>query len=167
MENWNKIVDYPNYEVSDFGNVRNVKTKNILNAGLGKRGYFVVILSNSRKQRKTHTVHRLVATAFIENPNDKQQVDHIDNNKINNAVNNLRWCTNKENSRNRNLNKNNSSGCKGVAFLEKVKKWRARIMIDGIDIHLGLFDNFDDAKQARVNKVNQVFGQFTNFCEKI
>ena len=60
-----------------------------------------------------------------------------------------------------------SSGVKGVSWDKDTNKWRARIKIDGIQIHLGLFTNLEDAKETRMIKANQAFGVFTNACEKI
>ena len=99
---------------------------------------------------------------MIEN---KKCVDHIDNDKQNNNINNLRYATRKENGQNRRLGKNNTSGYKGVCFCKREAKWRSQIKIDGISLHLGYFDNIEDAKAARVNKVKQAFGEFTNACE--
>eukprot|EP01038_Epipyxis_sp_PR26KG_P015173 gene15173-20439_t len=64
------------------------------------------------------------------------------------------------------MSKNNTSGIKGVCFDSNANKWKAYIRLDGILIHLGLFDNIEDAKQARVNKANEVFGEFINDCSR-
>jgi hypothetical protein len=82
-------------------------------------------------------------------------------------MSNLRWCTYQQNSQNASISSNNSSGIKGVTFDKKSQKWRAQIMIDGIKIYLGLYDTLEEASIARLNKVNQVFGQYANACEGI
>lgn len=164
METYKNIIDFENYEVSNFGNVRNKKTNKILKPRIGKDGYHKIDIRKNYK-RYTKKLHRLIAEAFIENLENKSQVDHIDNNKSNNNINNLRWATSQENNRNRQLNANNTSGWKGIDFHKKSNKWRAQICIDGISIHLGLFDNIEDAKQARVIKANAAFGIYINSCE--
>ncbi len=100
---WRIIKDYENYMVSDNGLVKNCKTNRILKPETTYQGYFRVKLSNNNVGKKFR-IHRLVATAFIENPENKPQVDHIDRNKINNHVHNLRWATNQENQKNKNKN---------------------------------------------------------------
>ena len=85
MEEFRVIKDFENYEVSNFGRVRNVKTGKILKPYC-IRGYCYVDFHN----KKTRAVHRLVSFAFISNPNDKPIIDHIDNNPSNNNVCNLR-----------------------------------------------------------------------------
>ena len=86
------------YEVSNLGRIRNAKTKHVLSLEKEEKGY--CRLSILVKGVKKHfAVHRLVAFAFIPNPENKSQIDHIDNNKSNNCVSNLRWVSNKENSR--------------------------------------------------------------------
>lgn len=92
---WKDLLDYDNYEVSTFGNVRNKKTSRILKPA-NNGGYFVVGLSN--KLTKTFPVHRLVAESFIENPENKAHVNHKDKNGLNNYLLNLEWCTPKENN---------------------------------------------------------------------
>lgn len=63
---------------------------------LNGSGYVDVVLSNNGKTERLH-IHRLVANAFIDNPDNKKQVNHIDYNRTNNAVSNLEWCSAKEN----------------------------------------------------------------------
>ena len=166
VEVWKSIDGYDNYAISTFGRVKNVKTGKILKAKLGKRGYFIVNLCEDNV-RKTHQVHRLVCCTFIDNPNDKKYVDHIDNNPQNNHISNLRFATANENQHNRKLNSNNTSGIKGINWHKANEKWRAQIRIDGIKIHIGYYDNLEDAKIARVNRANQAFGVYTNACEKL
>jgi hypothetical protein len=108
-----------------------------------------------------------VAEAFLHNPLQKHFADHIDNNKINNNVNNLRWCTNQENCFNAGLSKANSSGTKGVTFDKKFKQWRAQIVINGKCKYLGKYDKKEDAIKARVNIAKELFGEFINSIETI
>ena len=167
VEVFRSIDGYDNYAVSSFGRVKNVKTGRILKAGTDNCGYLLVVLSDKEHRRKTRNIHRLVTNAFIDNPNDKLCVDHKDNNRTNNRLTNLRWATTKENAMNQIISKNNTSGAKGISLHKQTKKWRARINIDGIEIYIGLFDKIEDAKTARINKANEVFGIYTNACEKL
>lgn len=95
MEKW-KIIPYEQmYEVSTFGRVRNTNTGVVKSLRKDRYGYLRVTLYPSGK---TYTVHRLVATVWIEGKsNDRCQIDHIDNDKTNNSVENLEWVTPKEN----------------------------------------------------------------------
>lgn len=98
-EIWEKIEKFENYEVSNLGNVRSfIKEKNgvVLKPQKNKKGYYQVLLYKNKKPHPKR-LHRLVAQAFIPNPENKPQVNHIDGNKLNNCVNNLEWCTNSEN----------------------------------------------------------------------
>ena len=102
METWKDIAGYEGlYQVSDFGNVRSLNWGRrgiIRNLYLKKqnRGYRHVELAKDGV-RKAFTVHRLVAEAFIPNPNDYKQINHIDEDKTNNTVMNLEWCTQEQN----------------------------------------------------------------------
>ena len=160
-----QIKDFQNYCVSNLGNVKNIKTNTILKQQFDKDGYKLINIYDENSKMHTKRVHRLVIEAFKENVDNKSCVDHIDNNKQNNNVNNLRFATRVENGRNRVIGKNNTSGAKGITYEKDIKKWRARITIDGLTVHLGLFETIEDAKLARVNKVKQVFGEFANKCE--
>ena len=100
-EVWKSVVGYEGlYEVSNFGRVKSLKRlhtkERIVSQWLNHRGYARVTLWKENKQRK-YSVHRLVAEAFIPNPEAKPQVNHIDENKTNNAAWNLEWCTQTEN----------------------------------------------------------------------
>ena len=166
MEQFREIEGYENYSVINLGTVKNNKTNKILKNSVNFNGYYHVTLykPNNRQQFK---IHRLVSEAFIENPLNKRCIDHKDNNKSNNNSNNLRWCTDIENSQNRCIRSDNNSSVKGVIFNKKSQKWEAYITIDCVRVNLGFYINFEDAKQARQIRANEAFGCYTNACEKI
>ena len=166
VEVFRSIDGQENYAISSFGKVKNTKTGKILKGSVNSNGYLHINLYDDGV-KKTHKIHRLVACAFIDNPDDKECVDHIDNDKTNNNISNLRFATSKENSQNSKLRSNNTSGHKGIYFNKRAKKWRAQINIDGIRIYIGYYDNIEDAKIARINRANQAFGVYTNACEKL
>jgi len=103
-EEWRTVSVNEFYEVSDLGNVRRrscapgrVSGRSM--AGVyNKAGYHVVSLRGAGRTKKSFLAHRLVAAAFLENPEDKPHVNHIDGNKANNALSNLEWCTRRENT---------------------------------------------------------------------
>lgn len=96
MENWQTISGFPNYDVSSLGNIRNNKTNKFMKVYV-KSGYYHVSLLNE-SNKKTLKVHRLIALAFIENTENKPEVNHKDKNKLNNQLSNLEWMTRKENN---------------------------------------------------------------------
>jgi hypothetical protein len=111
METWKAVAGFEGfYEVSDLGRVRSVgrviTTKNgvkrtvhqrILRPGTDKDGYFQVVLCKDGINR-VMTVHRLVGIAFVNNPEKKEQINHLDESKQNNKATNLEWATHKENA---------------------------------------------------------------------
>ena len=103
-EIWKDIRDYEGvYQISNLGKVKSLARKvsnghalidleeRLLTPNTLAKGYFQVTLYKGKK-RKCFQVHRLVAGAFIENPGNYPQVNHIDGNKQNNVVDNLEWC---------------------------------------------------------------------------
>lgn len=95
---WKVIEEYPNYEVSDGGEVKNTTTGKLLSPYRNQRGYLKVCLYKDGK-KKYLSVHRLVANAFVtnEDPGIFTQVNHIDEDKANNRADNLEWVTPSEN----------------------------------------------------------------------
>ena len=166
QEEFRKIDNFNNYSVSNTGKIRNDTTGRILKNVLNTLGYHIVTLINDEK-RCGLRVHRLVAKAFI--PNDdptKDVVDHIDNNPGNNNVSNLRWVSQRENTMNSTISKNNSSGVKGVSLHKKSGKWSAYIWQNRKKVHLGLFRTKEEAILARVNAAEEMFGEYINNCER-
>jgi hypothetical protein len=118
------IEEYPKYDISNFGQVRNRHTGRLLKAGENSNGYLHVGLQKDKK-KYTVTIHRLVCKAFIDNPNNYKCVDHIDRCKTNNHVSNLRWATYSMNIKNRNsFGKTNVAG---VSWSEKSKRYECHI----------------------------------------
>ena len=95
-ERWIPAYEYPMYEVSNTGYIRNAHTKKILKTQINKQGYKTLSLSKDGKAR-TVRVNRLIAQSFYGGSFDGLDVDHVDTNKQNNHISNLEWCTNKEN----------------------------------------------------------------------
>ena len=158
-EEWRSVSGNANYQVSNIGRVRNVKTERILKPCITKDGYCQVGLCNNKSQ-KFLLIHRLVAQAFIENLDDKLLVDHSDRIKTNNYISNLRWATNSENAMNRKPHRNTSSKHKGVFFDKRDNKWRAQIMIDNKRTYLGYFSNEKEAAQRYNEEAIKLFGEF-------
>lgn len=101
-EQFKQLTFNPRYEISNFGNVRIIASKKLVTP-ITKDYLFVRLFDLSKKKgspgyRKDYRIHRLVAMYFIDNPDNKPYVNHIDGNKFNNNVTNLEWCTESENT---------------------------------------------------------------------
>jgi len=138
-EQWKSIINYPEYEISNLGNCRNIQTNNNLkcyvplNTGYKQLGLYGRD-ENGKNKHKSFRVHRLVAIHFIPNPENKKEVDHINNDRLNNSITNLRWATKSENGRNRSTSgqKNVTSEYIGVEYDKRRNKWRYQIRIGKI-----------------------------------
>lgn len=99
IETWKAVKGYEGlYEVSSLGNVRNSNTSKVLRSCKHRSGYLSVMLYKDGRPKRIN-IHRLVATAFLSNPNGYKLVNHIDENKGNNIAENLEWCSCEHNMR--------------------------------------------------------------------
>ena len=163
MEEYRIIKGFENYEISNLGNVRNLKSNRLLKSTVNSNGYFLIKIEKSGI-RKAFKLHRLIAMTFIPNPNNKPIVDHIDGNKTNNQIDNLRWASKSENGMNRKLHSNNKSGFTGIYTGNN--KFRAELKLNNKKYCLGTFNTLEEAIQARVNKSKELFGEFQSKQEK-
>ena len=127
-----EIKNYPNYLIFRNGAVLSKGfdkwhpprfLKPIVNQ---QTGYYYVCLYKDKKSQHIY-IHRLIGLHYIDNPNNKKYIDHIDRNKLNNNINNLRWASASENNYNKNkykLRKDNKCGYTGVTFSEKENRFR-------------------------------------------
>lgn len=153
MEIWKEIDGYPNYMVSNFGRVKSLgrwingknkgkrwQEEKIMKQQLFKCGYLYVCLWKERKMKYCR-VHRLVAEAFIPNPNNYPIINHKDENRQNNNVENLEWCDQKYNvnfgtatERRRKTNTNHPSYSKVVLQYDLngnfIKEWPSTMEIE-------------------------------------
>lgn len=113
--------------------------------------------------RDDHTImfHRLILGMYDSSEYDNLDVDHINGDKTDNRRKNLRIVTRSQNNMNRKLQSNNTSGVTGVSLNTKNNKWVAQIELHGKHIHLGEFDNFEDAVNARIKGEEKYFGEYS------
>lgn len=160
-ESWKDIVGYEGYyEVSTHGRVRNTRTGMIKNQYVQSNGKYLQVSLWKGNKEKRCLVHRLVAIAFIPNPEDKPQVNHLDKNDKNNHVQNLEWVTISENhlhafangrkgSKSRLGEKTSkASQYRYVYWDTKRAVWKASIKIDGKTVNIGRFNTDLEAALA-------------------
>ena len=124
QEIWKDIAGFEGlYQISSWGRVKSLKNgkEKILRSGVDGGGYLYVVLYKDRKY-KNYKVHRLVANAFIPNPDNLPVINHIDECKTNNFVGNLEWCS---------YSYNNSYNCAAKKRGEKLSKQVGQYSLDG------------------------------------
>ena len=154
MEEYRDIIDFPNYQVSNLGNVKNIITNKILKPmknrkNNGRYACYEVILRNESHANSSKGKHlkisRLVAEAFIPNPENKPFVDHIDNDSSNNHYTNLRWATPKENK----LNTNNKHKFNNITQSVNISLIRGKYRLNVQRVNYGVYNTLVEAQDAR------------------
>lgn len=173
-EIWKDIEGYEcYYQISNFGRVKSlerISTQNVLikerllKQNIRKEYYYVEL--NKDGYAKKYSIHRLVGQAFISNPENYPCINHIDENKLNNNVENLEWITVKGNVNHGTRNKRSSEyqHCKNFGKKRGIykvnNKWKAQIKLfeNNSQVYLGRFDNKEEAYQAFYNAYVKYYG---------
>lgn len=160
-EIWIDIKGFENiYQISSFGNVMSFwfGKEKILKPQKVGGGYHAVSLYKKGCVIRVIPIHKLIAIYFYNHkPNGfKIVVDHIDNDKLNNHVNNIQLISHRKNTSKDQKKHNRSSQYVGVDWSKKDKKWRARILINGNRKYLGCFKNEIDAHLAYQKELNNI-----------
>jgi len=149
-ETWKVISFACNYECSDLGNIKSTRTQRLLSFKKDGHGYLRISLITNDKQKNTYGVHRIVAITFLENPENKKTVDHINRIRDDNRLINLKWATHNEQCENKKINKTNIN--------KRKKIWQCDLKTKE---KMTLFDSANDAaiylklsKQSKHN-INQ------------
>jgi hypothetical protein len=111
---------------------------------------------------KHYLAHRL-AWFYVYESMPKKELDHIDGNRDNNKINNLREATSSQNKQNTKMSKQSKSGLKGAHYHKISKKWLSRIKVNKKTIHLGYFDTKEEAHEAYKSAANDMFKEFANY----
>lgn len=146
QEIWKDIPGYEEkYQISNLGNIRSKKNHKILKSQINKKNGYVYFNMYKNKKYKNVRVHRLVAEVFLKNEYNKPFVNHKDGNKINNKIDNLEWCTQKENV-NHAIEVLKVDYSKGIDIMQE-KNQRKVIRSDG-----KIYESIKNAKKDIKNK---------------
>lgn len=159
MEIWQTIEDYPNYQISNLGHIKNIKFNKLLSPC--SDGYYMNIVLSHEGNQKTHRVHKLVAKYFCENLNEYKCVDHKNLNKLDNRAENLRWVSFSGNMYNQSKRtpEKCSSPFKGVCKT-KDGKFIAYININKTTKYLGRFKTELEAAEEYNKHAIEYLGDF-------
>ncbi len=139
----------------------NTRCANKIAGSINHRGY-LELWTTIDNIRRSYLIHRLI-WKLIKGEEPGELIDHIDNNKLNNKIENLRVCTHLENHHNTKKRVTNTSGYKGVCWVKDKQKFKARIRVDGKVIHLGYFDDPEEAHEVYCEASLKYHKEFSNF----
>ena len=111
-----EIPNFNKYKIFTDGRLYNVKRKIFMKTQIDNKGYERINLINNDGKKKACRIHRLLATTWIPNPENKEQVDHVNRIRNDNRLCNLRWATASENQQNTGVRINNKCGTKNISF---------------------------------------------------
>lgn len=137
-------------------NNKNAGSKQISKKGYQKWG--VTIAYNGKKLRLTCS--RIIFLLYNGYLTKGKEVDHIDNNSLNNNPDNLREATRSQNNQNRKISKNNTSGHKSVIWCKRSKKWKVAIVLNYKYHYFGTYTNKEDAVKASIAARKKLHGEF-------
>jgi hypothetical protein len=155
MEIWKNIPNFDLYQASNYGNIKNIKKNKILKLSL-INSYYSISLYNNDNKRLCKRVHYLIASTFLQNPENKLTINHKDHNTINNSLDNLEWYTQKE----QNNHKNKVSSEK-----QKLISSRKIILQNIITNNEVLFDTMVDACKYIYDNNIELFETYKTFTE--
>ena len=131
------------YVIYSDGRIKSIKRNKFLKASVHHTGYTRICIN-----KKTYNIHRLVAEAFIPNPNNFTDINHINEIKSDNRIENLEWCTHRYNSI-----YSLGNEFPGVFFFKG--KYRVRIYINKKNTHIGSFNTIEEAIKFRLNFISE------------
>jgi len=145
------------YQVSNFGRVKSIIKNKYIGYKINcKYNEYPRVTLYKNGKRKTFRIHHLVWDQFGDNERNGLQVDHIDEIKSNNHIDNLQLLTNRQNnSKTKLTKKDKTSKYTGVDWMKCREKWRSRIQINGKHHHLGYYDTQEEASKAYQNKLEE------------
>ena len=147
------IKGFENYVIFEDGVIINTKRGKELNPCLDKgTGYYKIGLTkNKNKKQYKFYLHRLIALAYIPNPDNKPCIDHINRIKTDYRIENLRWATHLENSQNLSCRSDNTSGTQNVLHCKKYDTWRYEKTINGVRHCSPYYDTPEEAIEYKHN----------------
>jgi hypothetical protein len=129
MEQFRELEDFPGYKIGNMGTIIG-KGNSPMKLRINTSGYYTLDLYTGKK--KSVELHRLVARTWISNPENKPQIDHINRDRKDNRLENLRWVTRMENANNMSISKMNKSGIAGLHYNKRDERWVIKKAIMGV-----------------------------------
>ena len=157
LENFQDIKDFPNYKINENGEIYSKIRNRLLKSKMNK-GYIKICLRKNNKGY-TKTLHRLLGIQYLPNPNNFPCIDHINRDKLDNSLTNLRWVSYATNAKNKSSKKNATSIYVGVRKTHNKKKpYRAETTFQGKKYNIGYYktelEAYDAYKQYNLEKFN-------------
>lgn len=153
-DEWVVIKNFPNYVINRKGKIFNTSTNKFLKYGINN-GYYDVTLTKNKRHFRVK-IHRIIAETFIDNIDNKPYIDHIDGDKLNNDINNLRWVTPYENNHNYITRKTHVSA---IVNYNKINKSRKIESIDS-NGNIKVYNSISEAAKV----VNGDTGTISTIC---